>query len=141
MTQWGSKDLGDQGYSASEILKYFYGDTIYINETTQVSGVPSSFPGYALTIGSSGAPVRQLQEQLNAIADVYYSIPNVAVDGIYGSGTAAAVKAFQEQFRLPANGITDFPTWYKISSIYVAVTRIEKNGRNYIKTESNCTDG
>lgn len=124
MTQWGSKDLGDQGYSASEILKYFYGDTIYINETTQVSGVPSSFPGYALTIGSSGAPVRQLQEQLNAIADVYYSIPNVAVDGIYGSGTAAAVKAFQEQFRLPANGITDFPTWYKISAIYVAVTRI-----------------
>lgn len=124
MTQWGSKDLGDSGYSASEILRYFYGDTIYINETNEVSGVPSSFPGYALTIGSSGAAVRQMQEQLNAVADVYYSIPNIAVDGIYGPATAAAVKAFQEQFRLPANGITDFPTWYKISAIYVAVTRI-----------------
>lgn len=124
MTQWGSKSLGDEGYSAPEILRYFYGDTIYINETNEVSGVPSSFPGYALTIGSSGPEVRQLQEQINAIADVYYSIPNIAVDGIYGPATAAAVEAFQQQFRLPANGITDFTTWYKISGIYVAVTRI-----------------
>lgn len=124
MTQWGSKTLGDQGYSAIEILRYYYGESIYINSTDEVSGVPSSFPGYNLTIGASGDFVRQLQEQLNVIADVYYPIPNITVDGIYGPATAEAVKAFQKQFDLPQTGIVDFPTWYKISGIYVAVSRI-----------------
>lgn len=124
MTQWGSKDLAEQGYSAIEILRYFYGESIYINSTDQVSGVPSSFPGYELTIGASGDFVRQIQEQLNAIADVYYPIPNITVDGVYGPATAAAVTAFQKQFDLPQTGVVDFPTWYKISAIYVAITRI-----------------
>lgn len=124
MSQWGSKSLGDQGYTAVEILRYYYGDSIYINTTNQVSGVPSSFPGYNLTIGSSGASVLQLQEQLNAIADVYYPIPNIAIDGVYGPATAEAVKAFQKQFDLPQTGVTDLATWYKISGIYVAITRI-----------------
>ena len=30
MTQWGSKALGDQGYTAIEILRHFYGDSIFI---------------------------------------------------------------------------------------------------------------
>jgi peptidoglycan hydrolase-like protein with peptidoglycan-binding domain len=34
------------------------------------------------------------------------------------------VKAFQQAFDLPATGVVDFPTWYRISAIYVAVTRI-----------------
>jgi len=124
MTQWGSKDLGEQGSTAIEILRYFYGDSIYINSTDQVSGVPVSFPGYELTTGASGDFVRQLQEQLNAIADVYYPIPNITVDGVYGPATAAAVTAFQKQFDLPQTGVVDFTTWYKISAIYVAISRI-----------------
>jgi peptidoglycan hydrolase-like protein with peptidoglycan-binding domain len=124
MSQWGSKALGDQGYTASNILKYYYGDSIYINSTYEVSGVPVSFPGYNLTIGSSGSSVMQLQEQLNAIADVYYPIPNITADGIFGPATAAAVTAFQKQFNLPQSGIVDLPTWYKISGIYVAITRM-----------------
>lgn len=124
MTQWGSKQLGDQGYEALEILRHFYGPTIYINSANEVAGVPSSWPGANLTIGSSGASVRQMQEQLNAISNVYSVVPKVAVDGRYGQKTADAVSAFQRLFRLPANGIVDFPTWYKISEIYVAVTRI-----------------
>lgn len=124
MTQWGSKTLGDQGYTPIQILRYYYGETIYINSTYEVSGVPVSFPGYNLTIGSSGSSVMQLQEQLNAIADVYYPIPNVTADGIFGPATAAAVKAFQKQFNLPETGIVDLPTWYKISGIYVAITRM-----------------
>ncbi|WP_081841792.1 peptidoglycan-binding protein [Lachnoclostridium phytofermentans] len=124
MSQWGSKTLGDQGYTAIQILRYFYGESIYINSTYEVSGVPVSFPGYNLTIGSSGSSVMQLQEQLNAIADVYYPIPNISADGVFGPATAEAVKAFQKQFGLPENGIVDLPTWYKISGIYVAITRI-----------------
>ncbi len=124
MTQWGSKTLGDQGLSAIEILRHFYGNSIYINTATEVSGVPSSWPGANLTIGSSGANVRTIQEQLNKIAEKYPAIPIVAVNGEFNNQTAEAVKAFQQIFNLPANGIVDFPTWYKISGIYVAVTRM-----------------
>ena len=124
MTQWGSKDLGDQGYSPIEILRYFYGESIYINTAEEISGVPSSWPGTNLTTGSSGDKVRQMQEQLNRIAQDYPLIPTVAVDGVYGSGTANAVKVFQSIFNLPQSGVVDFATWYKISQIYVGVSRI-----------------
>lgn len=124
MTQWGSKDLGDQGYSAIRILRSFYGNDMYINQAEEIAGVPSSWPGTNLTIGSSGSKVRQLQEQLNGIAKGYPLVPTVSVDGIYGKDTANAVKIFQQIFRLPETGIVDFPTWYKISAIYVAVSRI-----------------
>jgi peptidoglycan hydrolase-like protein with peptidoglycan-binding domain len=124
MTQWGSKDLGDQGRSAIEILRHFYGSSIFINSATEVSGVPSSWPGSNLTIGASGANVRMLQEQLNRISDTYTAVPKVAVNSQYNQQTADAVRAFQQTFDLPANGIVDFATWYKISAIYVAVSRI-----------------
>lgn len=101
---------------------------MYINTAVSVSGVPSSFPGYNLTIGSSGDKVRQLQQQLNRIAQNYPAIPKVTVDGIYGQGTADAVRVFQKVFGLPQSGITDFPTWYEISRIYVGVSRIAEPG-------------
>ena len=124
MTQWGSKALGDQGYSAIEILRSFYGNDMYINVAEAVSGIPASWPGYDLTIGVTGEKVQQIQEQLNAIAKAYPAIPSVTVDGIYGPATAASVKKFQNIFGLPASGVVDYPTWYKIQDIYVAVTRI-----------------
>lgn len=124
MTQWGSKSLADQGYSPIEILRYYYGDDIYINTADAISGIPSSWPGYNLKKGSSGAKVRQLQEQLNTIAGAYPALSKITADGIYGSATENAVKQFQKIFGLPANGITDYPTWYKISEIYVGVSRI-----------------
>jgi len=126
MTQWGSKDLGAQGKSAIEILRNFYGNSIFINSATEVSGVPSSWPGTNLTIGSSGANVRMIQEQLNRISDTYSVIPKVAVNGQFNQQTADSVKAFQQSFDLPASGIVDLPTWYKISSIYVAVARLSE---------------
>ena len=124
MRQWESKTLGDRGYSAIEILRYFYGNSMYIASSEEISGVPSSWPGSDLTIGSSGQKVRQLQQQLNTIAGAYPLIPKLAVDGIYGKKTAEAVKTFQQIFNLPATGVTDYPTWYKISEIYVGVSRI-----------------
>jgi peptidoglycan hydrolase-like protein with peptidoglycan-binding domain len=124
MTQWGSKTLGDQGYSAIQILRHFYGSDIYINSAVEVSGVPRSWPGNNLNIGASGDNVRTIQTQLNRIAQVYTVIPKVSVDGVYGQGTANAVRAFQRIFNLPVTGVVDLPTWYKISQIYVGVTRI-----------------
>lgn len=124
MSQWGSKSLGENGYSAIDILRNYYGSSIYINTAEQISGIPASWPGYDLDIGSSGSKVRQLQEQLNRIAEVYTAIPTVVTDGIYGEATKDAVTEFQRIFGLPQTGITDFRTWYKISQIYVGITRI-----------------
>lgn len=124
LSQWGSKYLGDEGYSAIDIIHYYYGNDMYINTADVISGVPASFPGYDLTIGSSGEKVRQLQTQLNRIARNYPALPVIAADGIYGPATAEAVRTFQRIFNLPQTGVTDYPTWYEISEIYVGVTRI-----------------
>ena len=124
MSQWGSKNLADQGYSTIQILRNYYGDNMYINTAEEISGIPSSWPGYDLTIGSSGNKVLQMQEQLNVIAEVYSSIPTVYENGYFDEETQDAVEAFQRLFGLPVSGIVDYPTWYKIQSIYVAVTRI-----------------
>ena len=124
LTQWGSKALGDQGYSPIEILRYYYGDDMYINTAEAISGIPSSWPGYTLEIGSSGNKVLQMQEQLNVIAGAYPAIPKVTADGIYGPATAESVRVFQKVFGLPQTGEVDYTTWYKISEIYVGVSRI-----------------
>lgn len=124
MSQWGSKYLGDQGYSAIEILRNYYGSSIYINSAEAISGIPSSWPGYNLEVGSTGDKVRQMQEQLARISQAYPAIPTITADGVFGSRTKEAVQKFQSIFGLPATGIVDYPTWYKISDIYVGVSRI-----------------
>ena len=124
MSQWGSKTLGDQGYSAIEILRNYYGSSIFINSSEVISGVPSSWPQYNLQQGSSGDKVRQMQEQLNVIAGAYPLIPKIATDGIFGPKTEEAVRTFQKVFKLTQDGIVGFKTWYKISEIYVGVSRI-----------------
>lgn len=124
MTQWGSKDLGDQGYDYEGILRYFYGDNITFAQANIVSGVPVSFPGFTLQVGSNNNYVRTIQNQLNAISNSYPAIPKVAEDGVYGEQTANAVRTFQQIFGLPQTGVVDFKTWYEISRVYVATTKI-----------------
>ena len=130
MTQWGSKTLGENGYSAIEILRNYYGSSMYINTAEQISGIPASWPGYNLDIGSSGDKVRQLQEQLDRIAEVYTAIPSIITDGIYGEATREAVMQFQKIFGLPQTGIVDFRTCvnYKNSGIKL---RNSKNVRYF----------
>ncbi len=124
MTQWGSCSLGEQGYSPIEILRYYYGESIYINTAEQIAGIPISWPGYDLVIGSTGDKVRHVQEQLDTVATIYSAIPRINADGIYGPATAEAVREFQSIFGLPQTGVIDFATWNKISHIYVGITGI-----------------
>ena len=124
LSQWGSKALADDGLKAIDILRYYYNSNLFINTAPRIAGIPSSYPGYDLTIGSSGQPVITIQEQINEISKSYPAIPKLTVDGIFGSKTAASVKEFQKAFDMPVSGIVDYPTWYKISSIYVAVSKI-----------------
>ena len=118
--------LGEEGYSAIDILRYYYGNDIYINSADQIDGVPASWPGYDLTIGSRGDKILQLQQQINRISQNYPAIPKVSEDGIYGADTAASVEIFQQVFNLTPTGITNFATWYEISNIYVGVTGISE---------------
>lgn len=128
LSQWGSKYLGDEGYSSIEIIRYYYGNDMYVNTAEAISGVPSSWPGYDLGIGASGDKVRQLQLQLNRISRNYPAIPSLNADGVYGPATSEAVRTFQRIFNLPQTGITDYATWYEISEIYVGVSRIAEPG-------------
>lgn len=124
LSQWGSKYLGDQGYNAIDILRNYYGSDIYLAQGEKVNGVPISYPGEVLQVGSTGNDVRTIQTQLNAISNNYPAIPKVRVDGIYGQVTREAVETFQRVFNMPQTGVVDFSTWYAISNIYVAVAKL-----------------
>jgi peptidoglycan hydrolase-like protein with peptidoglycan-binding domain len=97
---------------------------MYVNAAEEISGIPASWPGTNLDIGSTGQKVRQLQEELNLIGEYYNTIPALVEDGIYGEMTAQAVSAFQKIFDLPVTGVVDFPTWYSISDRYVRLSGI-----------------
>lgn len=84
LRQWESMALGEQGYRAIEIIHAFYGESMYINSSEEVSGVPASYPGFPLSPGSSGSDVMKIQEQLNLISDNYPLIPKLVPDGIFG---------------------------------------------------------
>ena len=124
MTQWGSKDLGDRGYSFDQILEYYYGYDIEYHRAPVISGVPSSYPGYDLSRGSRGEEVKVIQKQLNGISKGYPAIGKLDEDGIYGQKTEESVKIFQKTFNLPQTGVVNFATWYEISRVYVAVSKI-----------------
>ncbi|MGL4736474.1 MAG: peptidoglycan-binding protein [Cellulosilyticaceae bacterium] len=124
MTQWGSKSFGDQGKNAEEILRYYYGQEIEFPAAPEVQGVPASFPGTPLKLGDSGPNVRKIQEQLNRISQNYPLIPKVKTNGEFDAATEEAVKTFQKIFHIPQDGIVGKNTWYRISQIYVAVTKI-----------------
>lgn len=124
LSQWGSKYLGDQGKLPYEILQHYYGNDIELVTAEKVEGVPESYPGYDLTVGSSGEPVRTIQEQLNRIAQNYPLIPKLPLDGQYTENMAESVKVFQGVFSLPKTGVVDYATWYRISDVYVGVSRI-----------------
>ncbi|EHI98956.1 Peptidoglycan-binding domain 1 protein [Clostridium sp. DL-VIII] len=124
LSQWGSQELGRQGLGPYDILTRYYGTDIELVTAEKVAGSPMSYPGEELTIGSRGPAVRAIQGQLNRIARNYPLIPRLAEDGIYGPKTAQSVKTFQQIFSLPQTGIVDYATWYKISDVYVGVTRI-----------------
>ncbi len=124
LSQWGSKTLGEQGNDALTILRYYYGSNVFLQQAERVSGVPQSYPGQPLRLGSTGPAVRTIQEQLNAISDNYPAINKMRVDGAFGEQTQRAVETFQSVFNLPVTGVVDFATWYEISNIFVAVERL-----------------
>lgn len=124
LSQWGTVSLANDGLSVEEILQFYYGD-VEIVQTNDIRAIEESYPGTPLRVGSSGASVRTIQQQLNRIRVNYPAIPPInPVDGVFGSQTQEAVRAFQQIFNLTPDGVVGKRTWYRISYIYVAVKKL-----------------
>ena len=121
LKQWGTVTLANNGRSALQILRYYYGSDIEIVRTSNIQSIPQSYPGSPLRQGSTGAAVFTLQRQLNRITKDYPFLGLLTVDGIFGRKMTETVKKFQKQFNLTADGVVGRSTWYKISYIYVSV--------------------
>ena len=126
LSQWGSQNLAQQGYSSTQILRSYYGNVEIVNNAP-IRGISSSYPGSPLRRGSSGPNVVVVQVELNRIAQNYPAIPKLStVDGIFGSRTEASVRRFQEIFGLTVDGIVGKATWYALVRLYTAVTRLSE---------------
>ena len=125
LSQWGTVSLANQGYSPLRMLRYYYTNDIEIAETNIITNAVTSYPGTALRLGSSGLDVQTIQTWLNRIRRNYPAIPTISdPSGTFGESTRAAVARFQSIFNLASDGIVGKATWYKLSSIYTAVTRL-----------------
>ena len=122
LSQWGSQALAQEGYSAMDILRYYYGDDIELVTDAPVMGLQQSYPGAPLRRGDRGAAVVQLQTMLNQVSRDFPAIPRLReVDGVFDADTEEAVRAFQEVFGLAADGVVGRATWYKLVYLYVGI--------------------
>ena len=126
LSQWGSQNLALQGYNSTQILRSYYGN-VEIVSNAPIRGNTASYPGTPLRRGSSGPNVVIIQVALNRISQNYPAIPKLPnTDGIFGSGTEASVKKFQEIFNLTPDGIVGKATWYALVRLYTAVTSLSE---------------
>ncbi len=125
LSQWGTVTLANQGLSPIQILRSYYPNDIEIAETNIITNTTTSYPGTPLKTGSTGLDVETIQTYLGRIRRNYPAIP-VITDrtGVFGDSTRAAVTSFQNIFNLSPDGIVGKATWYKLSSLYTAVTRL-----------------
>ena len=142
LSQWGTVTLANQGYSALQILKYYYGNNLELVESNDIQDIPQSYPGTPLRVGSTGNAVRTIQRQLSRIRQNFPAIPVIPdVDGVFGSATEAAVRQFQTSFQLTSDGIVGKATWYKISYIYVSVKKLAELGSEGVEPDGLPPDG
>ena len=97
-------NLTADGVAGSETLKKL--DSVYKNAN-------SDKDDDSLRMGDSGSAVKDLQTKLKKLG--YY---DGTVDSTFGSGTYAAVKAFQKKYNLTADGVAGSETLKKLDSAY-----------------------
>ena len=125
LSQWGTVDLAKQGFTPYEILTYYYGDNLEIVQDAPIAPNVPSYPERPLQEGDSSNDVRAIQIRLRRIAQNYPAIPVIPdTDGVFSAPTAAAVEEFQRIFSLPATGVVDQATWYRIEYIYNSVKKL-----------------
>ncbi len=136
LSQWGTVELANQGYTPYEILTYYYGDNIELVRDAPIENNPGSAPSVPLRLGSANDQVRVAQIRLNRISSNYPAIPKIVrPDGIFGTDTEDAVRSFQEIFGLTPDGIIGPATWYTIQNIYIGVKRLNDLNSEGIRPE------
>ncbi|MFR9254290.1 MAG: hypothetical protein ACLVJ6_01420 [Merdibacter sp.] len=61
MKQWGTLSLANQGYTAIEILRYYYGDSILIRESNNIQDIQASYPQAGLIQRAGSAEMQNFQ--------------------------------------------------------------------------------
>ena len=125
LSQWGTVSLANSGLTPIQILRHYYPRDVEIVESNIFTGITESYPGSPLRLGDRGLDVQIMQKYLNRIRRNYPAIPTISSEnGVFGQDTANAVRTFQSIFGLPQDGIIGRDTWFKISYIFVAVSRL-----------------
>lgn len=95
-----------------------------VNRIVGPEEAPGVFPG-TVRRGNTGTAVRAVQYYLRLLSAYYPSVPAVTVDGNFGSGTESAVRAWQRQAGLTADGVVGRLTW---ESLYDRATKLAASG-------------
>lgn len=102
-------------------LSYIYTAVKNLAELGSEGELPSGgvpYPGYLIRRGSRGEHVRIMQTYLRELSGIYSDIPRIAADGVFGSATESAVRAFQRRFSLAVDGIVGPATWNKLAEVW-----------------------
>lgn len=138
LSQWGSENLAQQGYTTMQILRRYYGDNIELVSNAPIRDIQYSYPGYPISRGATGEYVTVIQVILNRISRNYPAIPRIPEDGVFGALTEEAVREFQSIFNLTEDGIVGQGTWYRLVALYVGVTRLAElvsEGQTYTQIQ------
>lgn len=101
-----------------------------VSEGQPYTQIQAPANGITLREGSTGIAVSALQYFISILAQFNSGVPALAIDGIFGPKTAAAVNAVQSRLGLPITGTVDQATWQRIYDEYLGISRTALAGAN-----------
>ena len=98
-------------YNAVIKVSELYSEGITISDIDRIYST-------SLRRGNRGNEVKLIQYYLNFLSFFNNRLPSIDADGIFGPATENAVKAFQSEYGLTADGIVGRDTWNRLQDAY-----------------------
>ena len=95
-------------------IEQAYRDAVKDLPPSYRTAIGEPYPGRFIIEGDRGESVRIIQRYLNVVAQGNPAVPAVAVDGIFGPRTKAAVIAFQRSLGIEQNGAVGPAEWAEL---------------------------